>query len=120
MDAIYASTRVVVVALEDIEVTLTEQTFFEEFIKDYEDEKHPLLPPPHVHETSPPYMMRLPVLRDFFFKFCRARWFTRAWCMYYLFPLLSVRVEPQSYVDPIKFSRSVIFNRFVSMSDLVL
>ncbi|KIW05988.1 uncharacterized protein PV09_03172 [Verruconis gallopava] len=79
MDAIYRSARVVVVALEDIQVSTEEEIFLRAFIEDYEDRKWQPLPPPHIHER-PPFMERNPVLMGFFLKICRSRWFQRAWC----------------------------------------
>ena len=79
MDALYSCARIVVVALEDIEVSPEEQAFLEAFIEDYVDDKWPPLPPPHVMER-PPIMEKYPVLQGFFTKVCRSRWFERAWC----------------------------------------
>lgn len=79
MDALYSCARVVIVALEDIEISIDEERFLQAFIEDYEDESRPPLPPPHIHE-NPPFMERNPNLKDFFVKICESRWFQRAWC----------------------------------------
>ncbi|KAJ9137705.1 hypothetical protein NKR23_g8924 [Pleurostoma richardsiae] len=79
MDALYTCARVVVVALEDVEVSPEEQAFLRAFIADYEDERHPPMPPPHLLESLP-FMSVHPVLLGFFVKVCGSRWFRRAWC----------------------------------------
>jgi hypothetical protein len=83
MDAIYKCARLVVVALEDIEVTAEERRFLEEFAKDYADPRWPPHRPPHFDDT-PPFMAQHPVLHRFFFKICGSRYFTRAWCSHEL------------------------------------
>jgi hypothetical protein len=79
MDAIYRCARVVVIALEDIEVSIEEQEFLEQFIRDYEDPQWHLIPPPHLFD-SPAFMETNPVLRRFFYKVCGSRWVTRTRC----------------------------------------
>jgi hypothetical protein len=79
MAALYKHARVVLVALEDVEVDDTEQKFLRKFIPEFENSGTILLERPHFRE-APAYMEKYLVFRGFFNKICRSRWFTRAWC----------------------------------------
>src|SRR5204863_7086768 len=83
MAALYKNARLVVICLEDIEISRAEQLCLEAFIKDFEQPSTSTMPSVHVGET-PPYMLANPIFKSFYEKLCSAKWFTRAWCSHEL------------------------------------
>jgi hypothetical protein len=73
MATLYRHARVVIIALEDIEVSQEEQRFLRKFIPEFENSgKDSILWRPYFGER-PPYMERNPVLRKFYDKICSSR-----------------------------------------------
>jgi hypothetical protein len=83
MDIIYKRARAVVILLDDIEITKTEQDALRAYIPGYENHEphNDGVLYPH-YDDVPPYMITNVLMRNIYLKIMRARWFSRAWCMH--------------------------------------
>jgi hypothetical protein len=79
IDIIYKNARIVIVALDDITVTLEEERFLSYYIEQYSQSDLP-------HDQQPysglvtPVMNQFPVLWSFLERILSSAWFERAWC----------------------------------------
>ncbi|MCJ1396227.1 hypothetical protein MMC18_009116 [Xylographa bjoerkii] len=81
MDIVYRCARIVVVALDDIEISVEEQSLLLHYIESDRTPKSPLGETFEV-QSETLVMESDPVFRGLFEKILGARWFSRAWCAY--------------------------------------
>jgi len=81
MDIIYKCARAVVIMLDDIEITKTEQEALQFYIHEFEKITKEGFRDVFYND-DPPYLTTNDLMRNIYLKIVRARWFSRAWCMH--------------------------------------
>ncbi|CBY00451.1 predicted protein [Plenodomus lingam JN3] len=79
IDTIYRNARTVVVALDDVSITVDEERYLRYYVEMYYQSALPSDQQPHLG-MEPPFMQRNSIFRSCFERILSSEWFERAWC----------------------------------------